>query len=350
MKVTIEIQRDAVMGVVEGISVIISQKNGGSPSFEQLWASEDERKKLDIYYREAVSDLERRLMEWLSESSSQYTLTEEGEDYKLTLDMHRYWPVRLKGLLGNKLQDYLVHSITAGWLNDFKEVETKQDYSAMAGNDLADIREVVMQKDFSFAEDARSDDAEKGAPEDVTPTDARASDSDKADEEGATHADERTGDADKEQSGSDTPAGERSGDGDKEVPEAVSPTGARGEDTDKGSSEEGSKGAKRRSDTYKADSDDNDVRTRTRTGDAEHKNGEWRPDAHRRHEDDEAFADANKAVDAGARHEDDARVRHHSDWTDWSGTHGKMRMQRRPFDYDEAKDYYVEEGGCDGRR
>ena len=69
-KVTIAIGRNKVMGVVEGISVIISQKNGGTPSFEQLWASEDERGKLDIYYREAVSDLERRLMEWLSSSTS----------------------------------------------------------------------------------------------------------------------------------------------------------------------------------------------------------------------------------------------------------------------------------------
>ena len=57
----ISITRKSVMGIVEGISIIIAQKNDGTPTFEQLWASESEGRKLDIYYREAIGDLERRV-------------------------------------------------------------------------------------------------------------------------------------------------------------------------------------------------------------------------------------------------------------------------------------------------
>ena len=284
-QVTIAIGRGKVMGVVEGISVIISQKNGGTPSFEQLWASEDERAKLDIYYREAVSDLERRLMEWLSSSSSQYDLEAEGTDYTLKLRMHQYWPARLEGLLKNKVQDYLVHSITAGWLNDFDGVTTKQDYSEMAGNDLADIREIVMQKEFGFGEGKRGDDASKETPESVTPT------------------------------------GERGDDASKEMPESVIPTGERGADTDKPDAETATEAGRRRSDQHKSNSGDGDVSTKQRRSDGEHKNGEWRPGTHRRREDDETFADEEQSFEAGARHEDNARVCHERDWTDWSGTH-----------------------------
>ena len=79
------------MGITEGISVTISQHNGGTPSFEQLWASDSESPKLDIYYREGISDLERRLEKWLQESSAQFDLQATGEDYKLKLNVSRSW-------------------------------------------------------------------------------------------------------------------------------------------------------------------------------------------------------------------------------------------------------------------
>ena len=382
MKVSIKIKRDKVMGVVEGISVIISQKNGGTPTFEQLWASEDERGKLDIYYREAVSDLERRLMEWLSESSSQYDLEADGEDYTLTMKMPRYWPSRLKGLLANKVQDYLVHSITAGWLNDFDGVTTKQDYTEMAGNDLADIREVVMQKDFGFSDAQRGSDGTKEQDETDIKTGARGADADKS------HA------------GTTDEAGERGADTGKEAPERVSPTGERAEDAAKGDQSQATEAGKRRGDQYKSHAGTTDVSTKQRGADGEHKRTEWRPgtrrrtgdddkdmpegatptgargadtdkaeaetatkagergtdadkdmnepatdagernsdkgkdtnrratDAGERREDDEAFADEDKSIRAGERHEDNARVCHGSDWTDWSGTHFDPRWPR----------------------
>ena len=366
-QVTIAIGRGKVMGVVEGISVIISHKNGGTPSFEQLWASEDERAKLDIYYREAVSDLERRLMEWLSSSSSQYDLEAAGTDYTLTLRMHQYWPARLEGLLKNKVQDYLVHSITAGWLNDFDGVTTKQDYSGMAGNDLADIREIVMQKEFGFGEDARSGDTESKDEEAAgASTSARSGDTESKDEdvndvrtkqrrsdgehknvEQRTDTSRRLEDGIKEESESTTEAGARSDDADKEQTESTTEAGARSDDADKSEPQHTTEASKRRSDYFKSDADTNDMRTRQRSEDGEHKNGQRQTDTHlrtadkekavsesttdaqERREDGEYFPDEEQSFEAGARHEDNARVCHRRDWTDWSSTHFNDRRFRR---------------------
>lgn len=157
-KITVTIQRSAIYHIAEGISVSISQHNGGTPTYEQLWASPDESKKLDIYYREAISDLERQLTRWLQQASGQFDLTQNGTDYTLTLSVSRFWPKRLQGLLENKVQDYLVHAVTAGWLNDFAGLELKQDYKAMAGQDLLDIRSVIYKRDYSFRTGYRNED------------------------------------------------------------------------------------------------------------------------------------------------------------------------------------------------
>lgn len=74
MKIKVSISRKSVMGLVEGISLTISQHNGGTPSMQQLWASDAESPKLDIYYREAIGDLERKLTDFLVESSAQSDL------------------------------------------------------------------------------------------------------------------------------------------------------------------------------------------------------------------------------------------------------------------------------------
>ena len=157
-KITVNITRANIYHIAEGISVSISQHNGGTPTFEQLWASPDESAKLDIYYREAISDLETHLTEWLKLSSGQFDLHQDGTDYTLTLSVSRFWPQRLQGLLTNKIQDYLVHAVTAGWLNDFTGLETKQDYKAMAGQDLSDIRGVLYKRDYSFHTGYRNED------------------------------------------------------------------------------------------------------------------------------------------------------------------------------------------------
>ena len=160
-KITVTIQRSNIYHIAEGISVSISQHNGGTPSYEQLWASPDESQKLDIYYREAISDLERQLTLWVEETSAQFNLKQDGEDYVLVLDMNRYWPTRLLGLLTNKIQDYLVHAVTAGWLNDFAGLEVKQDYQAMASQDLSDIRAVIYKREYGFNGAERTDDSDK---------------------------------------------------------------------------------------------------------------------------------------------------------------------------------------------
>ena len=154
----IDIVRNSVMSIVEGISVTISQKEDTGVSFEQLWASEDERLKLDIYYREAISDLEKNITKWLGASTNQFSLEYKDEgDYTLRLSM-RYWPMKRKGLLGNKLQDYMVHAILAGWLNNFVGLEIKADYAAMAASDLTDIRDIICKKSFDFESTERTDD------------------------------------------------------------------------------------------------------------------------------------------------------------------------------------------------
>lgn len=154
----ISISRDKVMGIVEGLSVIIAQKSGEKASFEQLWASEDERLKLDIYYREAVSDLERHLMKWLKTSSGRFSLDYAAEgDYTLHLTISR-WPTKLEGLLGNKIQDYLVHSILAGWLNNIAGIEIKSDYATIAGQDLNDVRTILEQRVFDTNTETRHED------------------------------------------------------------------------------------------------------------------------------------------------------------------------------------------------
>lgn len=78
MKVEVRINRKSVMGIVEGISVIIAKHSGGTPTFDQLWASDAESPKLDIYYREAIGDLERYLTEYIGESSAQMDLQANG--------------------------------------------------------------------------------------------------------------------------------------------------------------------------------------------------------------------------------------------------------------------------------
>ena len=176
-QVTISITRSKVYAVAEGISVTISRHNGGTPTFEQLWASSSEAPKLDIYYREAIGDLERRLMDWATSTSSQFDLTVDGTDYSLTLGMSPYWPARLTGLLKNKIQDFIVHAITAGWLNDFDGLTVKQDYQAMSAQDLLDILSIIYQREFGFSESARGADSTSKDDPDAVTAGARGSDS-----------------------------------------------------------------------------------------------------------------------------------------------------------------------------
>lgn len=181
MKITIDIRKTSVMGIVEGMTVILSQHNGGSPSFEQLWAAPSEQAKLDISYREAVNDLETKLTKWLDKSSSQFDLQHDGDDYRLSLILSNRWNSQLYGLLCNKLQDYLVHYILNGWLTTFDGVQFP-DYLSQAQQDATDIERILLEQDLSFDAFARGsgNDSAKDVSEGGTPTSERQSAHDSA--------------------------------------------------------------------------------------------------------------------------------------------------------------------------
>lgn len=255
------------MGIVEGISATIARHNGGSPSFEELWASDSESPKLDIYYREAIGDLERRLLDWVVKSSGQFDLQSAGEDYHLTLDVAASWPARLTGLLGNKIQDYLVHSVTAGWLYDFEGLTVKQDYVQMASQDLDDIWYIVGLRSFSFEEHERQGEEDKDGNDGIAGTVARVADKNKQRNDVAITAEVRSADVSKDVNGAALDAKERVADAAKNV-------------------------------------------------NAEAGNVEGRHDAN-----DASKGDGSFTANAGSRHEDDCDVDHRRPWTDWSGSH-----------------------------
>lgn len=157
--ITIKIVKKSVMGVVEGLSATIAQHNP-EVDFQTVWASDAEEAKLDIYYREAITDLENFLARFSSSTTQQFDLQALADDFTVTIKTLEYWPPRLSGVLTNQVQNYLVHAIMAGWLSDFPEMN-HTDYASMGANDLDAIKEILLKKDFSFAEAARNADEAK---------------------------------------------------------------------------------------------------------------------------------------------------------------------------------------------
>ena len=211
--ITIKIVKKSVMGVVEGLSATIAQHNP-EVDFQTVWASDGEEAKLDIYYREAITDLENFLARFSSSTTQQFDLQALADDFAITIKTLVYWPPRLSGVLTNQIQNYLVHAILAGWLSDFPDM-AHTDYASMGASDLEAIKEVLLKKDFCFAEAARTaDDTEK---EGSSAVDAEARGSDAAVKECNTlDAEARASDAavkegntlDAEARGSDTAAKE----------------------------------------------------------------------------------------------------------------------------------------------
>lgn len=158
--ITIKIIKKSVMGLVEGLSATIAQHNP-EVDFQTVWASDAEEPKLDIYYREAITDLENFLARFSSSTTQLFDLQALADDFTITVKTLAYWPPRLSGVLTNQIQNYLVHAIMAGWLSDFPDIP-HTDYASMGASDLDAIKEVLLKKDFSFAEAARNEDgAEK---------------------------------------------------------------------------------------------------------------------------------------------------------------------------------------------
>lgn len=154
--ITIKIVKKSVMGVVEGLSATIAQHNP-EVDFQTVWASDGEEAKLDIYYREAITDLENFLARFSSSTTRQFDLQALADDFTITIKTLASWPPRLSGVLTNQIQNYLVHAIIAGWLSDFPDMN-HTDYASMGASDLEAIKEVLLKKDFSFAEAERTAD------------------------------------------------------------------------------------------------------------------------------------------------------------------------------------------------
>ena len=154
--ITIKIVKKSVIGVVEGLSATIAQHNP-EVDFQTVWASDGEEAKLDVYYREAITDLENFLARFSSSTTQQFDLQALADDFSITIKTLVSWPPRLSGVLTNQIQNYLVHAILAGWLSDFPDMN-HTDYASMGASDLEAIKEVLLKKDFCFAEAERTAD------------------------------------------------------------------------------------------------------------------------------------------------------------------------------------------------
>ena len=158
--ITIKIVKKSVMGVVEGLSATIAQHNP-EVDFQSVWASDAEEAKLDIYYREAITDLENFLARFSSSTTQKFDLQALADDFSINIVTLASWPPRLSGVLSNQIQNYLVHAIIAGWLSDFPDM-AHTDYASMGASDLDAIKEILLKKDFSFAEaERKADDTTK---------------------------------------------------------------------------------------------------------------------------------------------------------------------------------------------
>lgn len=174
--ITIKIIKKSVMGVVEGLTATIAQHNP-EVDFQSVWASDGEEAKLDIYYREAITDLENFLARFSSSTTQQFDLQALADDFSITIKTLVSWSPRLSGVLTNQIQNYLVHAILAGWLSDFPDMN-HTDYASMGASDLDAIKEILLKKDFSFAEAERKADDTTKEGSSASDTSSRAVDGD----------------------------------------------------------------------------------------------------------------------------------------------------------------------------
>lgn len=172
--ITIKIIKKSVMGVVEGLTATIAQHNP-EVDFQTVWASDGEEARLDIYYREAITDLENFLARFSSSTTQKFDLQALADDFSITIVTLAAWPPRLSGVLSNQIQNYLVHAIIAGWLSDFPEI-AHTDYAGMGASDLDAIKEILLKKDFNFAEAERKADDTTKESSSASDTSARAVD------------------------------------------------------------------------------------------------------------------------------------------------------------------------------
>ena len=273
--ITIKIVKKSVMGVVEGLSATIAQHNP-EVDFQTVWASDGEEAKLDIYYREAITDLENFLARFSSSTTQQFDLQALADDFSITIKTLVSWPPRLSGVLTNQIQNYLVHAILAGWLSDFPDMN-HTDYASMGASDLDAIKEILLKKDFSFAEAERKADDTTKEGSSASDTSARAVDGD-------------------EKAGSSPMASARSGDEIGKQKNAQA-TAGRSVDTD--------------------EKENGELAVQSRSVDAEAKS-QNELDAEARNV-DEVDKDGQSGLKGSERNQDFVSQHFHHDHVDWSG-------------------------------
>ena len=290
--ITITITRSQILHIVEGISATIGQhNNGGATAWQALWASASESPKLDIWWREAIADLELAVNKWAQSTSSQFNLSQDGSDYTITLDPGERWSSKLSGLLANKIQSFMVHYVVSGWLSDFKDVQSP-NYQEMAAQDLDDVTYILVRRNLDTQASARHDSSDIKADSSDDPT------------SGARHEDVQTKEDDTGSESGDS----RHADTDTKADDTDDPTsGTRHADADtKADSSEDASGGARRGDTQtKSDSTDDptsgarheDVQTKENTSDVA--SGVCRD------KDDEYFDEAPMYTAGASRDKDD---------------------------------------------
>lgn len=307
--ITIKIVKKSVMGVVEGLSATIAQHNP-EVDFQTVWASDGEEAKLDIYYREAITDLENFLARFSSSTTQQFDLQALADDFSITIKTLVSWPPRLSGVLTNQIQNYLVHAILAGWLSDFPDMN-HTDYASMGANDLEAIKEILLKKDFSFAEaERKADDTTK---EGSSAVDAVARGSDAVVKDHRYSSTERRGVDEMEKDASSSSTSERKED-EAEKDSNSSSTSTRSEDDSDKQMNEQSAWA-RTSDGV--DKEDNSLDAEARGSDATVKDGNTL-DAEARNE-DAVDKDEQRGMKGSERNQDFVSQHFHQDRVDWSG-------------------------------
>lgn len=273
--ITIKIIKKSVMGVVEGLSATIAQHNP-EVDFQTVWASDGEEAKLDIYYREAITDLENFLARFSSSTTQQFDLQALADDFSITIKTLASWPPRLSGVLTNQIQNYLVHAILAGWLSDFPDMN-HTDYAGMGASDLDAIKEILLKKDFNFTEAERKADDTTKEVSSASDTSARAVDLN-------------------EKAGTSPMASARSGD---EIGKQKNAQATAGRSVDTGEKENG------------------ELAVQSRSVDAEAKS-QNKLNAEARNV-DEVDKDAQSGLKGSERNQDFVSQHFHHDHVDWSG-------------------------------
>ncbi len=307
--ITIKIVKKSVMGVVEGLSATIAQHNP-EVDFQTVWASDGEEAKLDIYYREAITDLENFLARFSSSTTQQFDLQALADDFSITIKTLVSWPPRLSGVLTNQIQNYLVHAILAGWLSDFPDMN-HTDYASMGASDLEAIKEILLKKDFSFAEaERKADDTTK---EGSSAVDAVARGSDAVVKDHRYSSTERRGVDEMEKDASSSSTSERKED-EAEKDSNSSSTSTRSEDDSDKQMNEQSAWARTSDGVGK---EDNSLDAEARGSDATVKDGNTL-DAEARNE-DAVDKDEQRGMKGSERNQDFVSQHFHQDRVDWSG-------------------------------